>query len=162
MKLLGQIYAVPSSFSYDFIYDLPNKTDNMKPAELRRCNMAADGGNETMETKMIKCTIGILTIRLVLRNYSLLIYDEVQSKIEQIFRMIPPEFEIPRRSNRGLVDGLGKLLRYVAGIATVDDNKKMHGRLFMLENYILDNQQGTRMELGRLPVADNYCRVGWF
>jgi len=107
-----------------------------------------------METDALKCSIGILTMRLVLRNYSLLIYDEVRLKIEQIYRMIPPEFEVPRRSQHGLVDGLGKLLRYVGGVATLEDVKKMQGRLSLLENYISDNQQGTRTELGRLLVAE--------
>jgi len=46
----------------------------------------------------MKCNIGILTMRLVLRNYSLLIYNEVKLKIEQIYRIVPPEFEMPRRS----------------------------------------------------------------
>jgi len=68
--------------------------------------------------------------------------------------MVPPEFEMPRRSQRGLVDGFGKLLRYVAGVATVEEVKKMHGRLSLLENYISDNQQGTRSELGRLLVVE--------
>jgi len=36
MKVLGHTYAVSSSFAYDLIYDLPNITDNQKPAELLR------------------------------------------------------------------------------------------------------------------------------
>jgi len=75
----------------------------------------------------MKCTMGILTMRLVLRNYSLLIYNKVRLKIEQIYRMVPPEFEVPRRSQRGLMDGLGKLLRYVGGVATLEDVKKLQG-----------------------------------
>jgi len=88
MKLLGQSYAVSSSFTYDLIFDLPDAKDNHKPEELAHCQNEHAPNNET-ESDYMKCIWVIHKIRWILREYILTIYEDVKTKIKQIYQIIP-------------------------------------------------------------------------
>jgi len=71
--------------------------------------------------------------------------------------MLPPEIgSIPTggRRRKGLFDRVCRLFPYVTGVATEGVLVKLQQGLQILENFISDNQDSSRLQMGHLLTAE--------
>jgi len=72
--------------------------------------------------------------------------------------MLPPELNIRpgdgKRVGRGLFNFAGDFLSYITGVATQSEVQGLYDRLQQLENFLTDNVDTNRLQIGQLITAE--------
>jgi len=156
MTRLGRTHVVTSSFSYNFILQLPSHNTSQVAPLLPGCvGWIEVYNNGTMD---VWCASGIKLIREALQSYRGDTYREIHEKIEQIYNMLPPELDIQpaegRRLKKGLFNFAGEILSYITGVATQSELTGLYDRIIQLEIFLTDNMNTNHLQIGQLITAE--------
>jgi len=83
--------------------------------------------------------------------------------VEQIFNMLRPELNTQEGGGgyrKCLVNAVGDLLTYITVVTTMTAPKSIEQRIVQLENFITENQDITRVQLGQLLIAERLISKG--